>query len=98
MHNTIAFSGGFMYRPTTSTSLSSNFGSPDTLNVSTRCGLRPRFDQIRCTVAELTPTCLPIGRHDQCVAPAGVLVVVNRATPAIVSPEIEVLRPQPDLL
>src|SRR5262245_25230829 len=98
MHNTIAFSGGFMYRPTTSTSLSSNFGSPDTLNVSTRCGLRPRFDQIRCTVAELTPTCLAIVRHDQCVAPAGVVVVLNRRISAIVSSGIEVLRPRPALI
>ena len=51
MHSTIAFSGGFRYRPTTSTSFSSNRGSFESLNVSTRCGLIPRADQIRCTVA-----------------------------------------------
>src|SRR6516225_9883552 len=42
MHSTIAFSGGLRYSPTTSVSFSSNAGSVETLNVSTRCGLRPR--------------------------------------------------------
>jgi hypothetical protein len=42
MHRTIAFSGGFRYRPTTSTSFSSKRGSLESLNVSTRCGCRPR--------------------------------------------------------
>ena len=41
--------------PTTSTSFSSKRGSLESLNVSTRCGFRPRADQIRCTVAGLTP-------------------------------------------
>src|SRR6476619_4403754 len=95
MHNTIAFSGGFKYSPTTSMSLSSNFGSVDTLKVSTRCGAKPRSDQIRCTVAGLTPTCLAIVRHDQCVAPGGVVVVVNSTIRAIGSPGIEGLRPRP---
>src|SRR6476646_3840928 len=95
MHNTIAFSGGFKYSPTTSMSLSSNFGSVDTLKVSTRCGAKPRSDQIRCTVAGLTPTCLAIVRHDQCVAPGGVVVVVNSTIRAIVSSGIEGLRPRP---
>ena len=45
--------------PTTSMSLSSNCGSLDTLNVSTRCGCNPSSDQIRCTVAELTPPAWP---------------------------------------
>ena len=40
MLSTIARSGGFRYRPTTSASFSSNRGSPDSLNVSTRCGLQ----------------------------------------------------------
>src|SRR5829696_4018203 len=95
MHNTIAFSGGSKYKPTTSMSLSSNFGSLDTLNVSTRWGCNPRSDQIRCTVAGLTPTRLAIVRHDQCVAPGGVVVVVNRTISAIVSSPIEGLRPRP---
>lgn len=74
MHNTIAFCGGFRYKPTTSTSLSSNLGSLDTLTVSTRWGLKPRPDHMRCTVAARTPTCLAIVRHHQSVAPAGVAV------------------------
>src|SRR5690242_9183904 len=95
MHNTIALSGGFRYRPTTSMSLSSNFGSLDTLNVSTRCGANARADQIRCTVAELTPTFLVFVRHDEFVAPGGVVVVVNRTISAMVSSGIEGLRPRP---
>jgi hypothetical protein len=65
MHKTIAFSGGFKYRPTTSTSFSSNPGSLDSLNVCTRCGRRPRADQIRCTVAGDTPALTPIVRQLQ---------------------------------
>src|SRR6478609_7730267 len=91
----MACSGGFRYNPTTSISFSSNNGSLDTLNVSIRCGCNPRSDQIRCTVAELTPTRLPIVRHDQCVAPGGVVVVVNRTIAAIVSSLIEGFRPRP---
>src|SRR5512135_1443670 len=55
-HSTTAFSGGFRYSPTTSTSFSSNRGSVDNLNVSTRCGCSPRARQTRCTVSRLTPT------------------------------------------
>src|SRR5271168_2257238 len=95
MHNTIALSGGFRYNPTTSTSLSSNFGSLDTLNVSIRCGCNPRSDQMRCTVAGLTPTRLAIVRHDQCVCPGGVVVLVNLTIWATVSSVIDGLRPRP---
>jgi hypothetical protein len=61
----------------------------DTLNVSTRCGANPRSDQIRCTVAELTPTRLAIMRHDQCLAPSGVVVEVNCTIAVMVSSGIE---------
>jgi len=44
-HKTIAVSGGFTSSPTTSTSL----------NVSTRCGLKPRSDHTCCTVDFDTP-------------------------------------------
>ena len=71
-HSTIAFSGGFRYRPTTSISFSSNFGSLDSLNVSTRCGFNPRADHTRCTVAADTPAVAAIVRHDQWVWPSGV--------------------------
>src|SRR4029079_11817709 len=70
-HNTIAFSGGFRYRPTTSTSFSSNFGSPDTLNVSTRCGLRANSFHTRCTVLFETPATPAIVLVLQCVSPCG---------------------------
>ena len=46
----IAFSGGFTQSPTASTSFSPVFGSLDSLNVSTRCGLRLRADHTCCTV------------------------------------------------
>ena len=59
MHSTIALSGGFRYRPTTSISFSSNFGSLDSLKVFTRCGLRPRAAHTRCTVSSETPTSWP---------------------------------------
>ena len=65
MHSTIAFSGGLRYRPATSISFSSNFGSLDSLNVSTRCGFKPRAAHTRCTVAGDTPAFAAIVRHDQ---------------------------------
>ena len=71
MHNTIAFSGGFKYSPTTSTSFSSNRGSFDTLNVFTRCGFNPRAYHTRCTVDLDTPAAAAIVRHHQCVSPFG---------------------------
>ena len=45
MHKTTAFSGGFRYSPTTSTSFSSKRLSFESLNISTRCGFRPRPDR-----------------------------------------------------
>ncbi len=41
------------------------------LNVLTLCGLMSRADQIRCTVAALTPLALAIERQLQCVSPGG---------------------------
>ena len=70
-HSTIAFSGGFRYSPTTSVSFSTNRSSADSLNVSTRCGLRLCASQIRCTVAGDTPWAVAIDRQLQCVSPAG---------------------------
>src|SRR5450759_2406987 len=71
MQSTTACSGGLRWRPTTSISFSSNRGSLDSLNVFTRCGLRPRPDQIRCTVAGLTSLAFAIDRQLQCVSPSG---------------------------
>jgi len=48
-HNTSACSGGDRYKPTMSSSFSANFGSRETLNVSTKCGFSPLARQIRST-------------------------------------------------
>src|SRR5678815_856552 len=72
-HNTTAASGGSRYRPTTSYTLSTNNGSVDSLNVSTRCGLRPKPRQIRPIVDFDNPDFSAINLRDQCVAFLGVL-------------------------
>src|SRR6185437_5616247 len=94
-HNTIAFSGGFRYRPTTSTSFSSNFGSPDTLNVSTRCGLRANSFHTRCTVLFETPATPAIVLVLQCVSPCGRYSSVSVTILSSVASGIEGLRPRP---
>jgi hypothetical protein len=95
MHSTTALSGGLRYNPTTSTSFSSNRGSVLTLNVSTKCGLSPSADQIPCTDAGETPTRVAMPRTDQCVAPSGVVWVVNRTICAIFSGGIDGFGPRP---
>ena len=95
MHKTIAFSGGLRYRPTTSTSFSSKRGSPESLNVSTRCGCNPRADQIRCTVAGDTPARSAIVRQLQCVSPGGVSCKVKRTISSTFTGGIDGLRPRP---
>jgi len=70
-HKTRAFSGGLMYRPTTSRTLSMNCGSVDSFHVWTMCGLRPKARQIRDTADWDMPTDLAIDRVDQCVSPLG---------------------------
>ena len=78
MHSTIAFSGGFRYRPTTSMSLSSNFGSLDTLNVSTRCGCSPaRGPNPLHRGRTDTPPAWPSCGTTSAWHPAGVVVVVS---------------------
>ena len=37
-------------RPTTSVTFSANFGSFDSLNLRSKCGLRPASDQMRCAL------------------------------------------------
>src|SRR5688572_26711917 len=74
-------------------SFSSNFGSLESLNVLTRCGLRPRADQMRCTVAGLTPCALAIERQLQCVSPGRVSSRLARTISATFSTEIDALRP-----
>lgn len=52
-------------------------------------------DQIRCTVAELTPCALAIERHDQCVSPAGLSCSVACTIASTFSVGIDGLRPRP---
>ena len=95
MHSTIACSGGFRYNPTTSISFSSNVGSLLSLNVLTRCGLSPRADQTRCTVAFDTPTSFAIVRVLQCVPPFGLQLRVRSTISSILSCGISGGRPRP---
>src|SRR4029077_12548299 len=77
------------------TSFSSKFGSLDSLNVSTRCGLRPRADHTCCTVDFDTPLAAAIVRHDQWVSPAGREFNVKSTNSSIVYCGIVFFRPRP---
>src|SRR5436190_20164148 len=70
-HSTTALSGGLWYRPTTSTTFSTNSGSDDSLNPSARCGLSPKSRQIRPIVDLLSPDLAAIDLRDQCLAFGG---------------------------
>ena len=76
-------------------SLSWKCRSLESVKVFTRWGLSPRADQMRATVAELTPACLAIDRHDQCVWPSGLECSVNSTISATFSSLIDGLRPRP---
>ena len=65
-----------------SRTLSANCGSPESLNVSDRCGCRPNAFQIRCTDAGESPTSRAIERIDQWVASTGDASSVRRTTSA----------------
>src|SRR5574340_1238961 len=65
---TRALSGGCRYSPTISRTFSTNSGSADSLNVSVRCGCRPKARQMRCTVLRLTPLVCAMARVLQWVA------------------------------
>src|ERR1700747_2167705 len=64
-HSTRAFSGGLMYRPTTSRTLSMNCGSVDSFHVCTAWCLSPNARQIRDTAVWFRPADLAIDRVDQ---------------------------------
>jgi hypothetical protein len=66
-----------MYRPTMSSSFSTNFGSREILKPRTRCGFNPLACQCRITVLGLTPSTAAIVRVLQCVAASGLLCVVS---------------------
>ena len=76
-HITTACSGGFMYSPTTSRTLSTNCGSSDSLNVSVNHGFNPNARQIRPTDDGDIPAFAARSRVDQCVASVG--LVLQRA-------------------
>ena len=63
-----------------SRTLSMNSGSGDSLNVSLRCGCKPKARQMRLTVLWLRPHCRAIARVLQCVASRGVVSSVNVTT------------------
>jgi hypothetical protein len=68
MHSTSAASGGSRYSPTMSRTLSMNWGSVDSFQVCTRCGLRPKARQILEMAVWLSPVTLAIDRVDQWVS------------------------------
>jgi hypothetical protein len=70
------------YSPTISTTFSTTSGSVDSLKVSVRCGLRPKFRQIRPIVDLLSPDLSAICLRDQWVASGGVSSRVATITPS----------------
>jgi hypothetical protein len=69
-----------MYRPTMPLTFSISHGSGDSLNVSVRCGYRPKACQIRLIVIRLSPVAFAKPRVDQCVSPRSVLAKVCTTT------------------
>src|SRR6202167_5282858 len=94
-HSTTAFSGGLWYRPTTSTTFSTNSGSVDSLNPSMRWGFRSNLRQIRPTVDSDTPLRRAIEARDQCVASAGSSSRVAVTTSSTLSSRMDRGRPGP---
>ena len=78
--STRARSGGERYRPMMSRTLSTKCGSLDSLNVSERCGCKPKAPQMRQIVVCERPLSLAIERNDQWVASAGVALSVRSTT------------------
>src|SRR5215472_1967258 len=92
-HSTTAVSGGSWYKPTTSTTLSTNSGSEDSLKVPVKCGFRSNFRQIRPIVDLDSPLRAAIEDRDQCVAPCGVSSKVAVMTSSTLSSKIDGGRP-----
>src|SRR5512132_4403233 len=67
-HDSTALSGGFRYRPTTSSTFQVYSGSADSLKVSARWGLSSKVRQIRPIVDSDRPDRSAIEARDQCVA------------------------------
>jgi hypothetical protein len=77
--------GGLRYNPTTSRTFSMNWGSVDSLKVSTRCGLSPKARQIRLIADCDIPVARAKDRVDQWVASFGVVSRVMTSTCSICS-------------
>ena len=92
-HSTTARSGGWWYRPATSTTLSTNSGSVDSLKVPVKCGLRSNLRQIRPIADLLSPARLAIEARDQCVASWGISSSVAVMTSSTLSSRIDGGRP-----
>ena len=78
-----------------SRTLSINCGSGESLNVSVRCGCKPKACQIRLMVMRLSPVALARPRVDQCVSPRGVLSNVRITTCSTCASLIGARRPRP---
>ncbi len=92
-HSTTACSGGWWYRPTTSTTFSTKNGSVDSLNVPVKCGLRSNLRQIRPIVDFDSPLRCAIEARDQCVASSGISSSVAVMTSSTLSSRIDGGRP-----
>ncbi len=74
-----------MYSPTMSRTFSTNMGSLESLNVSCRCGCRPKARQMRETAVCDKPLSRAIVRVLQCAAPSGTpfgVLVITASTRA----------------
>ena len=93
---TTARLGGFMYSPTTSTSLASKFGSLEILNVLTFHGLRLWSAQTLAMASLPSPNRLASNLVVQCVPPSvGLSWQVTRTISATVPSVSGDLRPRP---
>lgn len=84
-----------MHSATTPTNLSPKSGSVDSLNVSVRCGSRPRAAQSCCTFDLEIAACLAIERTDQWVSSGGVACWVSCTTWSALSWKMVGLRRRP---
>jgi hypothetical protein len=65
IESTTAFSGGSIYRPTTSRTFASSCGPVENLKLSRRHGCRPHLRQIRATHTFEMPSWAASSRLDQ---------------------------------
>ena len=82
-HSTTAASGGLRYSPTMSRTLSMNWGSVDSFQAASRCGLSPKARQIPTMAVWLIPLAWAMERVDQWVASVGVsssVLVITAST------------------